>query len=167
MSPKLLPWLAAVSGVLSFGALYLPGKEELARDWAAGAIYGCLVLVPSSRSLRQGALLVSASVVVYRSAVWLAISLFDDGWSGLTSCTVAGVAGAIALGGATLACLRVPPTLGRLAQFAGSGAVGGLLIGANFPLADASLPGDPAVLAGYVGWQVLFTLVARPILPAA
>jgi hypothetical protein len=135
--------------------------------WGAGILYGSFVLVPSARSRAQGALLLASSLVIYRAAVWVAMTLVEEGWSGLGSCTLAGLAGAAALGAVVYAQRHSRPTFSQLTRLAGVGAGGGFLFDLSSPLAEASLPVEPAFLLGYVVWQVGFTLAARLNAPAA
>jgi hypothetical protein len=159
---------AAASGLLTSMVGYLPGAaNEIGMLWGAGVLYGSFVLVPSARSRTQGALLLASSLVIYRAAVWVAITLVEDGW-GLGSFTLAGLAGAAALGAVVYALRQSRPTFSQLTQLAGVGAAGGTLFGLGIAVGEeASLADHAAVILGYVVWQVGFTLAARLNAPAA
>jgi hypothetical protein len=152
--------VGAVAGLLSSAACFLPGGQG--SQWAPGLIFGVLVLAPSYSGAARRALLVIASALVYRAAVWLASTLYVNfsTWEGgphIPSCTLAGGLGALAL--AVLVSLITSAPLDRRAtrRSVVVGAVAGAFLDGYFALADQQrLVEYAAVAACFVLWQASY-----------
>jgi hypothetical protein len=150
---------AALSGLLSYAACYVP--DQGAR-WGAGAAFGLLVLAPSQRDLPRFVALVALSVAVYRVAVWLAVWLVTDTpVPPVAACGLAGVLGAVALSLGAGVVLGSAPRRGARVRAAAWGAVGGVLIGVAVDAPDEALAQSLLLLAGFVVWQVGYTVSHR------
>jgi hypothetical protein len=151
---------AAVSGALSYASCFV--GNGVGTDWGAGLWFGALVLAPGARGPGRRALLVALSVAVYRAAVWMAQGLYVDvSWPAVTSCALAGAAGALALppGASALLGARAGGRAVALGTACGAGA--GVLIGASVVAPDESLVQKLLLLAGFVAWQVGYAAAHR------
>lgn len=148
---------AAASGVLSYVAGVLPEPFAGAGiTWAAGLLFGVLVLAPGARSWWRRIAVVIASVLVYRAAVWLAMTLVvETPWPEIAACQVAG-AGA----GPVLRLATQPPLGGRSSPHRrlvalATGTAGGSLIGVAVSGSNEGALGlHLPLLAGYLVWQL-------------
>jgi hypothetical protein len=148
---------AAVSGALSYVAGVLPEPYAgLGLSWAAGLLFGVLVLAPGARSWGRRIAVVTASALVYRAAVWLATALVvETPWPEVVACLTAGAVAAPALRLVTQALLGDRSSVRRHLLALAAGAAGGALIGvavtgSNEGVLRLHLP----LLAGYLVWQL-------------
>lgn len=153
--------MAAVSGVLSYAACFV--GEGLGTDWAAGLLFGLLVLAPSQAGApRRLVMLVALSTGVYRAAVWIAQGLYvDASWPAVVSCALAGLAGALALSLGSSAVLGARTDFRAMALGAAVGAGAGVLVGASVAAPDESLIQRLLLLSGFVAWQVGYAAAHR------
>jgi hypothetical protein len=151
--------LAALSGSLSYAACHVP---DWGTQWGAGVAFGLLVLGPTQRSAARFLALAALSVAVYRAAVWLAVQLVSDTpVPAVAACAFAGVLGAAALSLGASAVTRAGIDRGAAARAAAWGALGGALIGFAVNAPDGSLAQIGPLLAGFVVWQVGYTVSHR------
>ena len=152
--------LAALSGVASYAACFLPGG--FGARWGAGLLFGALVLVPCLAATRDRILAIVLSTAVYRAAVWLADRLHvAAGWHAVLACSLAGAIGAVALSLGSRTALRLASGPREMAQATAIGAGAGALIGLCIDAPDGSLRLHVLLLAGFVVWQVGYTAAQR------
>ena len=155
---------AAVSGVLSYVAGVLPEPlTDIGITWAAGLLFGALVLAPGARDWWRRVAVVIVSVLVYRAAVWLAMALVvETPLSEILACQVAGAVAAPVLCLATQPLLAGRSSLRRHLVALATGAAGGVLIGVGVSGSDGlglHLP----LLAGYLVWQLGYAIAHHPV----
>lgn len=161
-SSRYVLWMAAVSGLASYGLVwlagYLSGQAPLPPDvlrYAPGFLFGLLVMQPGSGGAgrRWGIVLMYGLIWIfsYRLAVSLVV---DHDESTLLAC---GLAGGVAAGLGSLAVrLLRPRRLSLLAMLMAfvSGTLGGCLIGQGLLEPEPALIAQCLVAAGFVVWQV-------------
>jgi hypothetical protein len=151
--------IAALSGLLSYAACYIP---DWGTQWGAGIAFGLLVLGPTQRDASSFAAVVALSTAVYRVAVWIAVRLtVDTPVPAIAACMLAGALGAVALsfGAGTVRGGGFENPALRLAAI--WGAVAGALIGIAVDVPEESIFLDVFLLAGFVAWQVGYTVSHR------
>jgi len=150
-----------LSGLLSFGACFLPGG--VGSPWAPGLIFGVLVLAPSFSGGARRAWLLVASVLTYRAAVWFASTLYMElsGWP-VPACTLAGGLGAWALAIATSGIVRAPLERRATRRSVTAGAAAGAFLDLYLRFADDQRVFDYlAAAACFVVWQASYALFHR------
>ena len=152
--------LALVAGVLSYAATFLP--DSIGVRWGAGVIFGALVLAPSHPDPTRRVALIALSAGAYRSAVWLAQTLYSGSFaSALASCAAAGVFGVLVVAIGTSLLAKSAVDRRALAKASVSGAIAGVLIGLCVRADDESVGQQAFLLAGYVVWQVGYAAAHR------
>lgn len=163
---------AALSGLLSYGVVLLPEPYSgPAFRWAAGALFGLLVLAAWTRSLWRRAALVAVSTLIYRAAVWSATEIVvETSWTEPLACLVVGASAAALLRLATAPLIEAAPPLGdrssagRHLLALAAGALGGVLIGIAVTAPDGDLLGlHPPLLAGFAVWQIGYAAAYGPV----
>lgn len=146
-----------VSGLLSWAACMW--IEGLGAQWAAGLIFGVGVLASSFVGAARRAWLALASVLTYRAAVWLAVTIYGS-W--VPACAVAGAIGALALSLSVsqIAAVRLERGALRLCVFAG--AVAGAFLDLYLRFGDDKRLLDSLLVAAcFVTWQASFAVLHR------
>lgn len=151
--------IAAATGVLSYASFFL---DDSFGRWVPGIVFGLLVLGPTQRAAVRFAALVALSTAVYRVAVLLATQLYAGTTaSGVWSCALAGVAGALALSVGASAIAGTAFDRRAAVTAAIAGAVGGALIGLAVNARDESVILHVLLASGFVVWQVGYAAAHR------
>ncbi len=149
--------LASLAGYvgLALAADYLiaTGRMPDAGPWfqyAAGAVFGALVLGPYARSPHR-VLRIFALAVVSAAIYWLAVRFVAEAplpFGSIVSLMIAGSLAALLSGLAVIAIAPQPFGLGALALLLAGGAAGGAAF-------EIRIPDDELLLAGHAAWQLL------------
>lgn len=150
---------AVLSGALSTVAC-LAGDGGT--RWGAGVVFGLLVLGPTAREASRFLALAVLSASVYRVAVWVAVRLaMDTPVPALAACAIAGTGGAVALSLGAGVVAGTGAARAATVRAALWGTAAGVAIGVAVEAPDQSLAQHLWLLAGFVAWQVGYTVSHR------